>query len=597
MSVDEVDPGKGDPAGIARLARVRREKHDDLGLGRHRLESCLRWAATEWRSEAGSAFCDAGELLVAEFATLMDAVEQHGVVLEAYGVEIGDIASVQRLLERRRVEVAAALRRTSDSLLVLEAEEAASPFAGSDLRDVERQALRRGEEADRTELAGVGRRWAELVERRDAADSACIAGLYGTATGDFLAATVEVRESTTPEEALRRLDGLSVVELALLFGENSLLAGLIAQASPEAVREWWDSLARLRPLQGDGLSVAQQALVLAVPWLVGNLDGVPPRARVAANAVTAARQVAENQATIDDIARHPLDDPRARELMAELERENVYLRGAAAVPPTVQLYTYDRAADRLVEMLGEWPEAGAPERIYTYVPGTSAQMKDFWKDGPGVQDFARRLTRDDGIDSVAFVYKDGRFPGGGDEVFPVEKKSLVAALAQANSSPFARESGERLAAFRVGLDVGGASVGSPPPRTVGIGHSWGTANIIASELAGAHWDHVASLAGAGAVPEWSGSPDTEYDSYRYDDALGVVQATGIVYRHRNPQYLGEFEQHEYESDADRATRWDTPAIVRLATLLLNHALIATDSAQNDQVIVDLLEELKVVDPL
>lgn len=597
MSVGELDPGMGSPAEIARLAKLRRMKHDDVSLGRHRLERCLSWAGTGWRAEAGSAFCDTGQLLVAELTTVMDAVEQHGAVLEAYGAEVGDIAAVQGLLERRRGELDEVLRSTSDSLVVLEAEEAALPIAGIGLRDVERHALQRGEQVARDELASVGRRRAELAERRDAADSACIAGLYGAATGDFLAAAVEVRESTTPEEALRRLDGLSVVELALLFGENALLADLILQASPEVVREWWNSLARLRPLHGDGLSVAQQTLVLAVPWLIGNLDGVPPRARIAANAVTAARQVAENQATIDDIARHPLDDPRARELTAELERENVYLRGAAAVPPTVQLYTYDRAADRLVEMLGEWPEAGAPERIYTYVPGTSAQMKDFWKDGPGVQDFARRLTRDDGIDSVAFVYKDGRFPGGGDDVFPAEKKALVAALAQANSSPFARESGERLATFRAGLDVGGASTGSPPPRTVGIGHSWGTANIIASELAGAHWDHVASLAGAGAVPKWSGSPDTEYDSYRYDDALGVVQATGIVYRHRNPQYLGEFEQHEYESDADRATRWDTPAIVRLATLLLNHALIATDSAQNDQVVVDLLEELKVVDPL
>ena len=597
MNVDEVDPGKGDPAGIARLARVRREKHDDLGLGRHRLESCLRWAATEWRAEAGSAFRDADELLVTEFATLMDAVEQHGVVLEAYGVEIGDIASVQRLLDRRRVEVAAALRRTSDSLLVLEAEEAASPLSGSDLRDVERQALRRGEQADHDELAGVGRRWAELVERRDAADSACIAGLYGAAVGDFMAAAVEVCESTTPEEALLRLDGLSAVELALLFGENPLLAGLIAQASPEAVREWWDSLALLRPLQSDGLSVAQQALVLAVPWLIGNLDGVPPLARIKANASTAAGQVVENQRVIDDIARHPLDDPRARELIAELERENTYLRDAAAVPPRVQLYTYDRAADRIVEMLGEWPVAGAPERIYTYVPGTSAQMKDFWKTGPGPQDLSGRLMADDGVDSVAFIYKDGRFPGGGDQVFPAERKSLVAALAQANSSPFARESGERLAAFRAGLDVGGAAAGSPAPRSVGIGHSWGTANILASELAGARFDHVVSLAGAGAVSEWAGSPGTEYDSFRYDDALGVVQATGIVYRHRNPQYLGEFEQHEYDSFADRAMEWDSPAILRLAALLTNHALIASDGPGNDPVIRDVLEELKSVDPL
>ncbi|MBD8584128.1 hypothetical protein IFT90_06110 [Frigoribacterium sp. CFBP 8766] len=577
---------------------MRREKHDDLGLALHRLEACLRWAATDWRAEAGSAFCDTGEVLVAELTILMDAVEQHGVALEAYGVEVGDIAAVQRLLARRRVEVAESLRWTADSLLVLEAEEAASPAFGTGRRDFEARALRRAEQADHDELASVGRRWAELVDRRDAADTACIAALYGAAaTSDFESASSDIREATTSEQALRRLDGLSVVDLALLFAENPLLAKLIAEASPEAVREWWDSLALLRPLQGDGLSGAQQALLLAVPWLIGNLDGVPPLARIKANASTAAGQVVENQRMIDDIARHPLDDPRARELIAELEQENAYLRGAAAVPPRVQLYTYDRAADRIVEMLGKWPVAGAPERVYTYVPGTSAQMKDFWKTGPGPQDLSGRLMADDGVDSVAFIYKDGRFPGGGDQVFPAERKSLVAALAQANSSPFARESGERLASFRAGLDVGGAAAGSPAPRSVGIGHSWGTANILASELAGARFDHVVSLAGAGVVPEWAGSPGTEYDSFRYDDALGVVQATGIVYRHRNPQYLGEFEQHEYDSFADRAMEWNSPAILRLAALLTNHALIASDGPGNDEVVSDILDELKTLDPL
>ena len=597
MIVDELDPGRGSRAEVSRLARARRVKYDDLALGRHRLEACLRWAETEWRAEAGGAFVDAGELVVGELATLMDAVEQHGVLLEAYGAEVGDIAAVQRLLERRRGEVGQVLRSATESLLVLEAEEATLPGLGLGLRDVERDALRRGDELARGELAQLGRQWAELVERRRSADSVCVAGLYGEqAAGGFLRASGDARDATTAEQALRLLDGLSTVDLALLFAENPLLATLVAEAAPEVVREWWDSLGRLRPLGGDGLSEAQLALVLAVPWLVGNLDGVPPRARIRANAVTAAGQVTENQAMIDDIARHPLDDPRARQLTAELERENAYLRGAAAVPPTVQLYTYDRAADRIVEMLGEWPETGAPERIYTFVPGTSAQMKDFWKTGAGPQDFARRLLTEDDVDSVEFVYKDGRFPGGGDQVFPAEKKGLIEALAQANSSSFARESGERLAAFRAGLDAGGAVAGSPPPRSVAIGHSWGTANVLASELAGAHWDHAVALAGAGAPQEWSGSPDTEYDSFRYDDALGVVQATGIVYRHHNPQYLAEFEQHEYDSFADRAMEWDSPAVLRLAALLTNHALIASDGAGNDQVVLDVLEELKTKDP-
>jgi hypothetical protein len=594
VTVDELDPGKGNRAEIGRLAKLRREKHDDLSLGRYRLDVCLGWAATDWRAEAGVAFGDTGQVLVGELATLSDAVEQHGAVLESYGAEVGDIGAVQRLLERRRTDVEEGLRRTTESLLMLEAEEAALSSLGLGVLDVERDALRRGDEVAREELLLLGRQWAELLERRDAADGACIAELYGdSSAGAFLRTSEDVREATTTE---RLLGGLSTFDLALLFAENPLLATLIAEAPPEVVREWWDSLARLRPSGGDGLSVDQQALVLAVPWLIGNLDGVPPLARIRANAVTAAGQVVENQRMIDDIARHPLDNPGARELMAELERENAYLRGAAAVPPTVQLYTYDRAADRIVEMLGEWPAAGAPERIYTYVPGTFTMMGDFWKDGRGVQDFVRRLMTDDEVDSVAFVYKDGRFPGGGDQVFPAEKKGVVTGLAQANSAWFARMAGERLAAFQDGLAAGGASTGSSVPRTVGIGYSWGTAAVLASESAGASYNHVVALAGAGTGQEWAGSPDTEYDSFRYDDALGAAQATGLVYRRRNPQYLAEFEQHEYDSFADGAMKWNSPAVLRVVALLTNHALIASDGPANDPVVRDILDELKTVDP-
>jgi hypothetical protein len=599
VSVDELDPGKGNAGEIRRLAKIRREKHDDLELGRHRFEECLRWAATEWQAEAGSAFCRAGETLVAEFATLMEAVEQHGVVLESYAAEVGDIGAVQRLLERRRAEIEEALRRSSASLLVIEAE-AATLGAGvasspDEYRAAERQALRRGETAALDELAQLGRQWAELVDRRDAADGTCLAWLHAAgADDDFSAVAEDAREVTTPDQALRLLDGLSVIDLALLFDENPLLADIVREASPELVREWWDSLARLRPLDAAGLSDAQQALVLGVPWLIGNLDGVPPTGRIAANAVTAAGQVVENQRLIDIIERRPVDDARGRQFIADLEEENAYLRGATAVPPTVQLYTYDRAADRIVEMIGQW--SWPPERIYTYVPGTFTQLNDFYGAGSGVQDFARRMVRDDEMASVAFVYKDGRFPGGGEQIFPAETKSMVVGLTEANSARMAREAGEKLASFQVGLEAAGGVPGAAPPRTVAIGHSWGAANVVSSETAGARYDHVVSLAGAGALQDWAGAAETEYDSFRYDDALGVAQSTGFVYRHRNPQYLDEFEQHEYESDADRALRWSSPAGERVDALLSNHSLVASDEQQNRRVIADVFKELAEVDP-
>jgi hypothetical protein len=298
--------------------------------------------------------------------------------------------------------------------------------------------------------------------------------------------------------------------------------------------------------------------------------------------------VIENQRVIDDIARHPLADPRARELMAELERENAYLRGATAVPPTVQLYTYDRAADRIVEMIGEW--TGKPERVYTYVPGTYSTMSGFWADQGRTQEVADFLVERDGVASVAFVYKDGLFPGG-------RPNSGLRGILEAADEARAREAGERLAAFQEGLRADPAFASSAPPRTIGIGHSWGLAAVTSSEVAGTHYDHVLSLAGAGVVDEWRHDPATEYDSFRYHDVLGVAQATGLVYDTRTPQNLPGFGQHDFTSDADERLGSTSGWTDRLDAARDNHSLIARDVEGNKEALEGMLRELRSVDPV
>jgi hypothetical protein len=330
--------------------------------------------------------------------------------------------------------------------------------------------------------------------------------------------------------------------------------------------------------------------VLAVPWLIGNLDGVPPLVRIEANASTAAAQVVENQRVIDDVARHPLDDPRARELIAELERENAYLRDAAAVPPRVQLYTYDRAADRIVEMLGDWPVGGAPERVYTYVPGTYSTMNGFWAEQGRTQEVAAYLMERDGVPSVAFVYKDGVFPGG-------RPNSGFRGILEAADEDRAREAGEDLAAFQAGLRADPVFASSTPPRTIGIGHSWGLAAVTSSEVAGVHYDHVLSLAGAGVVDQWRHDPQTEYDSFRYHDVLGVAQATGLVYDTRTPQTLPEFGQHDFASEADERLHLTSGWADRLDAATEDHSLIARDVEGNQEALQRIVRELRTVDPV
>jgi hypothetical protein len=575
------DPGRGDPAAIAQLARCRSDKIDDVDGARHVVEQCGTWAATEWVGQSSTSFCSAAETLMAEFGRVREALGDHHAALEAYGREVDDIASLQRGLEAERSTAEEALRRSSASLAVIEEEARAQvdlPLSSvDDYRAYERTALQGRIDVARGDLDRLGRRWDELVERRETADRACLRALQATEVDSGFAGLEErAVDVSTPTEAMMLLDGLSAFDIAVLLAEHPRLADLLGQASPELVREWWDSLALLRPIDGDGFSAAQLALIAGAPAMIGNLDGVPPPARVKANAVTAARQVVLNEATLAGLRTRGADPA----LIDELEREIAYLRGAAAVPPTVQLYTYDRAADRIVEMIGDWN--APPQRVYTYVPGTLSEMRDFWASKNRVQDVSRYLVENDHTTSVAFVYKDGRFPGSGGTVFPTSSMPLGPALVEANREKFAISAGQTLADFQRGIRTDPLFAGGGPQQ-IGVGHSWGLANVTSSEVAGASYDNVVSLAGAGAVNEWHPQVGTAYDSFRYADILGEAQKTGAVYWGKNPQAMPTvFDDHLYESDADRSNPGDW------STLESNHSLIAQVDRQNERALRDVL---------
>ena len=169
---------------------------------------------------------------------------------------------------------------------------------------------------------------------------------------------------------------------------------------PDAAHDWWESL-----------TPAEQArLIENAPELVGGLDGVPPLDRVAANANIAGDQIAANDKTIAEIERdldllklHPfgseLTEKVLRDALKDLKSENKYLQ--EAVDGDVQLYTYDRGADRIVEMIGN-PETATQQ--LTWIPGTATDMKSFYTHG--VQGLSETLAKQV-PDTVAFVMKDG----------------------------------------------------------------------------------------------------------------------------------------------------------------------------------------------
>jgi hypothetical protein len=156
----------------------------------------------------------------------------------------------------------------------------------------------------------------------------------------------------------------------------------------------------------------------------------------------------------------------------------------------------------------------------------------------GVQQVSKYLRRQ-APGTVTFVYKDGRFPGEEDTAGGPN----LGRISGANDESLARTSGQQLASFESGMRT------DPylnDAEQTGIGHSWGLTNVTSSEVAGARYDKVISLAGAGMLPDWKLQPTTEYSNLYYYDVLihgeGVtnpITNKGVVWDGNNPNPIGE----------------------------------------------------------
>jgi len=301
------------------------------------------------------------------------------------------------------------------------------------------------------------------------------------------------------------LGGKSVADLEDLSNDELRELAEKYSKDPDAAHDWWESLT----------PEEQARLIENAPELVGGLDGVPPLDRVAANANIAGDQIEANDARIEEIEqqlanpwRYALssitgagDTQALRDELKDLKSENKYLQ--EAVDGDVQLYTYDRDADRIVEMIGN-PETATQQ--LTWIPGTATDMKDFY--GHGVQGLSEALAGRV-PDTVAFVMKDGTYPQW-DLSHPPSDTSL------------ARDLGATQAQFQAGLEASGfASM----PNTA-VGHSAGLAILTASESAGAHYTNVVSLSGIGMAGGWEPQQGTGY----YDYTTGgdaILAARGV----------------------------------------------------------------------
>lgn len=362
---------------------------------------------------------------------------------------------------------------------------------------------------------------------------------------------------TTAPGALRALAQLTPEQLAKLTEAQQIRLAELLSKDPEKVAGWWASL-----------TADQRAALLAnASPLLGRLDGLPAQVRVDANRENAVADLAANAKERDRLQHHPTaadgDAEAIAQRIALLDAEDDYLE--AVKTGAVQLYLYDRDASRIVEIVGDLSHQ--PTNVIYYNPGTFTGLPSFWSGG--ASEFADALVRGhDG--ALVFVTKDGVFPGEDDD--NLGDPDLLR-ITEANAADSTDKTAARLAALQAGL---GADPYYAAAQQVAIGHSWGLANVTASEQAGAHYDEVISLSGAWMPKDWTPDPDTSYVDYSYPDALQLGQDLGLVGGNNVPRRPGSgFDYDGYYSSPDPHD------------LLGNHNLIVTDEKANQQVIKDI----------
>jgi hypothetical protein len=497
-----------------------------------------------------------------------DFDETMGTVADVLGTCADELAGAERRLEQLKSEVTS-LRSTVQSfradqaeLLDVDAAQAGDVWGPGQFE--QHAALVAEREAIRTLIdTAVDEATTAL---KAVSDPVGVAGLTGPADATAL--------STSWSGEQTRFEGdLALAVLARLATTDASGAEALVASHPEWVDQlrdhppaskdvlsWWNELGEADGGGESGSgpwSDAQRALVLGAPAVIGALGGVPPLARVAANRQTASERLEDSEdelARLKDLERQgerfdedpssvppPPGSARVRAArIAELETEIDYLT-RATVPDesghyAVQLMLYDPDRSRIVEMIGT---PGPDTRTtVTYSPGTGTDLQAFY--GDGVQQVSRYLTAQD-PSTVAFVWKDGEFPGGGDD------DNMVGGILEANETDRAEAAGEQLAAFQEQLL---ADPTLAPTYRVGVGHSWGLAAVTGSEGAGAHYDQVESLAGAYMPPDWSADPETQYSHQTYRDFLSIFQDLGVVGEGNNPDVSDDFASSTYPRDGD-----------------------------------------------
>ncbi|MFJ4221698.1 hypothetical protein [Curtobacterium luteum] len=522
----------------------------------------------DWEASSQRSFAAELSKHAADIELVATGLEKQAEALVDYAGQLARIKDRQIVLEQKRRSARDAVAMSSLQLmLTTSADTDLTSGDGAD-NGSKRRALVAAQSAKSdadAALRAVESEWEQLISDRQTIDATCASSLRGREVlGTLSSVDYTSVASKGPEALLAMLGSLSETDLRILLKEHPQLQNALDGTDPKSVSAWWTHLAQDQ----------RDALIAGASAVVGGLNGVPALDRVAANRINAADRLAvveRKLARLEKLARDAGRDPGDDGAIQSLRSQREYLEDATSEPPQVQLYLYQPELDRIVEMVGT--PSTTTNKVVTYSPGTFGDLDGFYSGG--TQQISRWLQRNDQDGLVAFVYKDGRYPQN--------------FLTEANDQAYAARSGRQLADFEAGLNQDLLLVDA---QSIAIGHSWGAANVTSAEAAGASWDTVVSLSGAGAPQTWVQNPDTHYADFSYNDILQMAQHVpgNYVWDGRNPRDIG-FEHSDYY---DAPSSWKSalgeatgglPFIA--AAGLDSHNLTATSESANMKLLDDM----------
>jgi uncharacterized protein YukE len=275
------DPLAGDPSAITRLSSALADHQDDIRTGAHHVASAL-YDADGWEGASKDRFTTTVGTIAPAAQRIISRLDAAIEVLDTYAEAVRQIQD-----EAERIQ-AAQLTNAVDSIAnAVSLGSAHSTAAGSDATDADDRRVDRLQ-TDADDLAAAAKRldaeWDALVERRAAADRTAAAGLTDSEVLGVAVGYAGTLAAMSDADFLRAVAGMPPEVLA---AQDQAVADRIAGMPPEVVQAWWDGLGG-RGTAGEH-SAAQDALVTALPAVIGNLNGVPYWARDQANRLSAQR--------------------------------------------------------------------------------------------------------------------------------------------------------------------------------------------------------------------------------------------------------------------------------------------------------------------